>query len=159
MQISARGIFTYMGGELDFLLSFSEKAIEIALAVRRILESSKLDLVSIKMARKELKVPYMIPWIVDFSQPLDPSAFEILMEELAKNRFTLYNYIMVKGSLRFDSTVVDEQKKSIFEISATKDRMLISPRHETSFDSFLRFLETIVENFDPNATCKSIFEA
>jgi len=66
---------------------------------------------------------------------------------------------MVEGSLRFDATVVDETKKSIFEISATKDRMIVSPRYETQFDSFLRFLETVVENFDPNATCKGAYEA
>jgi len=159
MQIGTRGIFTYMGGELNFLFSFSEKAIEIALAVRRILESSKLDIISIRTAKKELKVPYLIPWIVDFSQPLDSNRCEILMEELSKNQFTLYNHIMVEGSLRFDATVVDETKKSIFEISATKDRMIISPRYETSFDSFLHFLETVVENFDPSAICKSIYEA
>jgi hypothetical protein len=158
MQIAARGIFTYLRGELDFLLNFSERAIEIALEVRRILERSRLDTVSVRTARKELKVPYMVPWIVDFSQPLDSSGCEILMEELSKNQFTLYNHIMVEGSLRFDATVVDETKKSIFEISATKDRMIVSPRYETQFDSFLRFLETVVENFDPNATCKGAYE-
>jgi hypothetical protein len=152
MQISARGIFTYLGGKLDFLLNFSEKVIEIALEVKRILEKSRLDTVSIRVARKELKVPHVVPWIVEFSQPLDSSGCEILMEELSKNHFTIYNYIVVEGSLRFDATVVDETKKSIFEISATKDRMVVSPRYETQFDSFLRFLETVVENFDPNAT-------
>lgn len=157
-QISARGAFTYNGGDLDFLFNFYEKAVEIALSVRRVIDTSKFTSVNIKTAKKELKIPYAVPWVINFSQPLDSNSCELLLEELSKNGFTIYNYVMMSGSLRFDATVADEAKKCIFDISGNERRVLISPRYETTFDSFLRFLEIVIENFDPRATCERVHE-
>lgn len=157
-QIKHTGMFTLISGDLNFLFKIIEKAIISTVRIRNIVETSRFDLFPLETAKKKLQVPYIVPWIIDFSRPFDYDDCENLIQVLAKNDFALYNYVLMSGSVILDSTVADELKKSVFTISMNSNRMVISPRYDTTFDSFLRFLQIITENFDPQAECKQTIE-
>lgn len=152
-QINHRGTFNYYGGDLNRMFDHAERAVNLVLQVRRILEQSKLQVLDIETARKHLKVPYVIPWRIDFKRELSVTDAEVLVEAIQKNGFAVYNSVISQGSTFLDGTVYDEQKKSVFAMSSDSRRMVVAPRYRNSFDSFLRFYETITENFDPEAIC------
>jgi hypothetical protein len=131
-------------------------ALGIVLAIRKIIEDSRLDLIPVRMTKKELKVPILVPWSIKFSKPLEYTDGEALVEQLERTNFTLLNPILAHGSLLLDATIVDEKKKSIFSISTGSDKMIIAPRYNVSFDSFLRFFQAIVERIDPEAICSTV---
>ena len=78
---------------------------------------------------------------------------ETLVDELEQMRFAVYNTIITEGSVRLDATILDEEKNSVFMVSSNEKHMIVSPRYQTGFDSFLRFYETVAETFDPDAMC------
>jgi hypothetical protein len=155
-RINYRGVFHYNSGSLEHMFQYANKTAGLVLEVRRILGDSKLEIRAIETATKQLLVPYVIPWRIEFKRHLEVSDVELLMEELERNRFAVYNSVVTEGSVRFDGTVFDEQKSSVFMISSDGHRMIVSPRYQNSFDSFLRFYETIAENFDPEASCVAV---
>jgi hypothetical protein len=152
-RLNNRGMFFHVGGSLEYMFDYADRATELVLQVRRILEQSKLQIVDIATERKHLKIPHLVPWAIDFKRTLDLANAELLVDELEQNKFAIYNSVMTQGSVRFDGSVFDEIKKSVFAISSDEHRMVVSPRYQTSFDSFLRFYEIIAENFDPEAKC------
>jgi len=157
--ISSQGGFTLSYGKKDFILELVNMTLKIVLRIREAIEKSHLSLVSIQMANKELKVPTLVPWIINFSRELKPADGEVLLNLIQKNRFSLCNPILMHGSILLDSTVVDEVKKSAFSINANSTQMVIAPHHDTPFDSFVRFLQVIVENIDPEAMCVTGIES
>jgi hypothetical protein len=62
------------------------------------------------------------------------------------------------GSLMFHSTVVERQKGSVFNISANKNSILLIPKYRTTFETFIIFYKSIVEQIDPNATWAKLSE-
>lgn len=158
-RINNNGLFTLIRGDLNFFFDIIRKATISTVRIRKIVEESRFDVLPLKTAKKELKVPFLVPWIIDFSRPLEYDDGENLIEILGRNNFALYNYVLMSGSVILDSTVVDELKKSVFTISMNSHRMIIAPRYDSTFDSFLRFLQTITENLDPHVECKQVIEA
>jgi hypothetical protein len=152
-RVHNRGVFHYIGGDLERMFDYSERAVDLMLQVRRILEHSKLEIVPLLTEKKELKIPHVVPWGINFKRTMDVHDAELLVEQLESTKFSVYDTVITEGSVRLDATVLDEQKNSVFMISSDEHQMVVSPRYQTTFDSFLRFYETIAENFDPDATC------
>ena len=149
------GVFHYRKGLLEEMFSYSQKAAELVLNIRRILERSKLELVDIETARKMLQVQNIIPWEIRFNREIDVNDAESMLNELRLKGFAIYNDVVTPGSVYLDATVFDERKRSVFSVTSDKHRMIVSPRHNTTFDSFLRFFETITDSFDPEASIRA----
>lgn len=157
-RIKNEGIFSLWKGEKESFFDIFNASLRMVLLVRKIIESSSFELVPVQMARKKLNVPALVPWIINFSKPLEYADGEMLVERLEKNGFRLLNSVLAQGSVLLDATVADEKKKFIFSISAGSDRMIVAPHHEVSSDSFFHFFHTIIETIDPEATCSSVEE-
>ena len=153
LQITARGIFTYFGGDMEFVLETSNRAIDLVLRTKKIIDSSRLEVVSLKTSDKELELFQLTPWRIELERSLDASEFRELFEQLEASKFAVYNSIIMEGSLHAESTILDELKRTIFTFTADSHTISISPRYESSFESFFRFYETIVERFDSGARC------
>jgi len=152
-RLNNRGIFSYLGGSPEYMFEYADRAVELVLQVRKILEQSKLEIIDIVTERKRLRVSHVVPFAISFKRTLDIANTELLIDELERNEFAIYNSAVMQGSVYFDGTVLDEVKKSVFTISTDEHRMIVLPRYRTSFDSFLRFYEAIAESFDPEAKC------
>jgi hypothetical protein len=155
LQINARGIFTYFGGDMEFLLETSNRAIDLVLRTKKIIDSSKLEVVSLKTSEKELELIQLTPWRIELERSLDLGEFQELLQQLEASNFAVYNSIIMEGSLHAESTILDEIKRTIFTLTADNHTISISPRYESSFESFFRFYQTIVERFDSGARCAS----
>lgn len=76
-----------------------------------------------------------------------------MIEVMADNGFSLFNEVRVKGSVRLNGMVIDDKKQTIFSMDVDNERINIAPIDELHFDSFMRFYKTVLESFDPNASC------
>jgi hypothetical protein len=66
--------------------------------------------------------------------------------------FSFTDYHMIEGSMAFSSTVVDEVKGSVFDISMTEREITMIPKYNTTFESFIGFLNAVREQLDEQAT-------
>jgi hypothetical protein len=148
-----RGIFHYLAGQLDCMFGYAERAVNLVIQVREILEHSKLEVIPLTTERGSRRVPYIVPWWINFKRTMDVRDGELLLEQLEDRKFSAYDTVVTEGSVHLDATVLDEQKRSIFMISSDGRHMGVTPRYQTGFDSFLRFYESVAEYFDPDATC------
>ncbi len=75
-------------------------------------------------------------------------------EEFTKNaeEFTFLDLSIEEGSLSFSATVVDELKRAVFDVSGTKNSLVLIPKYQTTFESFLRFYRYVKESLDSKAT-------
>ncbi len=159
LQINARGIFAYFGGDMEFLFETSKRAIDLVLRTKKIIDSSRVDVVPLKTSDKELELIHLTPWRIELERFLDSNEFQELLQQLEASDFAVYNSIIMEGSLHAESTILDEIKRTIFTFTADNHTIYISPRYDSSFESFFRFYQTIVERFDSGARCASQVEA
>jgi len=139
-----------------FLLSLVEFASVQVLRSKQIIEKSDFKLIPLKTEQKVFEIPKLVPWVIRFGKPLSFEDAESLVESMAKNGYTVFNYVMAKGSLRLNGMVLDEKKNSLFTIDADGEHMIVAPKEKISFDAFLRFFATIVDYFDPAATVEEV---
>jgi len=153
LQVNKRGTFSYFGGEMNFLIETSDLAINRVLRTKKIIDSSKVEVVALRTAKKKLELTQLRPWTIELERPIGPEELEDLFRELESSKFAVYNSIIMKGSLYSESTILDEIKKTVFTVTADGHRISISPRYQSSFESFFRFYQTVVERFDSGAQC------
>jgi len=159
-QIHSIGQLTIAKGEDNarrYLLEIVDFAMKDTLLTRKTIESADFKLIPIETERKTLLFPKLKPWRIKFGTPLDIKEGESLIEILKDSQFDIFNHVLAQGSLRLNGMVTDRLKNTIFTVDANAERMVIAPLQEVPFDSFLRFYQVIVENFDPNAVCE-VFE-
>jgi hypothetical protein len=159
-QIHNIGQLTVAKGESNarrFLLEIVDFAMKDTLLAKKTVESADFKLIPIETQRKILLFPKLKPWRIKFSSPLNLKEGESLIEILQESDFDVFNHVLAQGSLRLSGMVADRLKNTIFTVDANAERMVIAPLQEVTFDSFLRFYQVIVENFDPNAVCE-VFE-
>jgi len=157
-EISHNGIFSLWAEESpyesrQFLLYLSNIALKDTLISREIIETSNYELIPVKTEKKIFKIPKITPWIIKFSREIEFEDSSALIEVMTTNGFSLFNEILEKGSVRLNGMVIDDKKQTIFSIDVDDERINIAPIGEPCFDSFMRFYKTILENFDPDATC------
>ena len=153
IQVNRRGTFSYYGGEMSFLTETSDLAINRVLQTKKIIDSSKVEVVELKTAKKKLDLTQIKSWTIEFDRSIGPEELEDLFRELESNKFAVYNSVIMRGSLYAESTILDEVKKTVFTVTADSRRISISPRYQSSFESFFRFYQTVVEKFDSGAQC------
>jgi hypothetical protein len=153
LQIGRRGTFSYFGGEMSFLLETSDLAIDRVLRTKRIIDSSRIEVVPLKTASRELELIQFKPWTIELGRPIGAEELGDLFRELEASKFAVYNSIIMKGSLHAESTILDELKLTVFTVMANTHRISVSPRYQSTFESFYRFYQTIVEKFDSRARC------
>ena len=155
-EIKNTGYFTLLSSEKfepprKFLLSLVDLASVHVLRSRQIIERADFVLIPLKTEQKTFEIPKLLPWVVRFGKQLDFPDAQSLLESMVNNGYTIFNYAMTQGSFRLNGMVIDEKKRNLFTIDVDSEKMIIAPREKISFDAFLRFFATIVENFDPEA--------
>jgi len=156
-QIHNVGQLTIAKGENNarkYLLEIVDFAMKDVLVTRKTIESADFKLIPIETERKTLLFPKLKPWLIRFGTPLDIREGENLVAILQDSGFDVFNHVLAQGSLRLSGMVADRMKNTIFTVDVNAERMVVAPLQEVPFDSFLRFYQVIVEDFDPNAVCE-----
>lgn len=65
--------------------------------------------------------------------------------------FSFIDYNISEDSLHYSATVVDEDKGTIFGISGSDDRMILVPKHRTTFETFINFYRLVNETIDESS--------
>ncbi len=81
---------------------------------------------------------------------------QVLVDSMLENfeGFSFLDTHTEQGSLSFVATVVDRQKGTVFEVSASEDGIRMIPKYNASFESFLSFYRAVVEWIDDKATMR-----
>jgi hypothetical protein len=114
--------------------------------VRRISKELNFGFVS----RSNLKVPSISAGVIKLKER---EFDEAVVNEIRKSlgRFSFIDMHAEHGSFSFTSTVVDEDKGSVFDISASDDQVIIVPKFQVTFESFIELYKGIVEVIDRQA--------
>ena len=80
-----------------------------------------------------------------------------VMSEIEADFSFIDTYIQ-EDPMMFRATVVDEEKGTVFGLSGIENEIALIPKHRTTFESFIKFYNAIVENFDDSATLATFSE-
>ena len=80
---------------------------------------------------------------------IDEGAIESMIHSMTD--FSFIDTDISVGSLGMTSTVIDEKKESVFDISATERDIFIVPKFRFTFESFYTFYRGVVETIDEHA--------
>ena len=156
-KIDYKGIFTFQDGDISYINHIIDKLTYLIANSKRIIDKSKFEYEKITTQKKELLILSSAPWSIMFDKPITFGEVDSIIEQLSKeSRFKIINSYAEVGSLFWSATVTDYQKNSIFNIRSNGNKIIISPRYNNSFDSFLRFYQFFLENIKPNATIEEL---
>jgi hypothetical protein len=93
-----------------------------------------------------------------FGENRDEPALGKGEEEISDFQFSFIDTYISDDASSFSATVVDDEKGTVFGLSANNGEMVLIPKHRTTFESFVRFYESIVEDFDVTASLATFSE-
>ncbi|RMD90436.1 MAG: hypothetical protein D6813_09155 [Calditrichaeota bacterium] len=152
IHLTNRGLFSAQRASSQALRIFFDYINHIAdsiLDIKGISEAMKFEFVRGSGSLSHLQFPSIVSGIIKFSVEIDQEAVEKFISNTKD--FSFVDCDVQSGSLKFTAIVVDENKDSVFNISATESEMLLIPKYRTTFDSFYNFYELVTENLDNNA--------
>ncbi len=88
---------------------------------------------------------------------LDKTGITNLKERL--NSFSFVNDFMKEGSFGYYATIIDEDKGSLFHITANNNQIIVVPKFNYTFESFIDFYRGVVEVVDEKASFHTLDEA
>jgi hypothetical protein len=163
-EISHDGCFTLWATEntgvepRQYLLKLVNTTLKDALMARKAIETANFEIIPVKTEKRTFEIPNLTPWIVNFKREIRYEDGKTLIGVLARSGFSAFNYNRVEGSLRLSGMIVDLKKNSVFTFDLNNQSMTVAPHGKVPFDSFLRFYQTLVEEFDPDALCTELKE-
>jgi hypothetical protein len=93
-----------------------------------------------------------------FGRRRDVFTEELKLQDSEPSEFSFIDTTILEGSLVFSATVIDEFKGTIFGLSGGENEILLIPKHNTTFESFVRFYRLIVEDLDKDAELSILSE-
>lgn len=152
-RITDEGKFTFVHGDIDFLFRIINDILSYVLTTKAIIDKAKIEFIPVNMGKKEVKLPKLIPLDIVFSREIDYSEIEKLVDSMSSQGFEIFDMALIPGSIHLSGTVVDKNKKNMgFNITGNSNRVTLSPRKDTNFDTMLQFYKMITEKLDLKAT-------
>ncbi|MFC6954630.1 hypothetical protein [Halorubellus litoreus] len=148
------GEFVMKGGDASYF--FNDIVKEFALKrVKRMneqIQSTKLDLVK----EDELERIDKQSLEIQLSNALEYEDREDFISELEDGQFYPYEINTERGSLLLTGRLIDEQNGGMLSLTTDGKKLTILPKHNSRFDSILRFYRFLVENVDPSASVQEL---
>lgn len=133
---------------LSLFFNYLNKIKDPILKLSQVSKALKFDIVS---DRSNLKFASVEAGIIKLRErEINSYLTEKLTEEL-KDNFSFIDTHTENGSLSFTATVIDENKGSVFDISACESEILLVPKYRVTFESLLGFYRGIAESIDERA--------
>ena len=141
-QRRLRYVSKHVSQKLTPLIIGGNKFNIVSLMSGKILFSAKLD-------------TYMIDKLFDSFQDEEYGHTE---EGLQLPNFSFMDTNVKEGSVTYSATVTDEDKGTIFGISGNEQNMILIPKHNTTFESFINFYRLVNEMIDDSSTMQLFSE-
>ncbi len=156
-RITNMGRFAFAHGDLDFLFNIINEVLAKVLETKALIEKARIEFIPVNMGRKEVKLPKVIPVDIVFSREIDFSEVERLVENMAGEdfNFEIFDMLLMQGSIHLSGTIVDRNKNIGFNITGTSEKITLSPRKDTNFDSMMQFYKMITERLDLKAEIRA----
>ncbi|MBU7025899.1 MAG: hypothetical protein HXS48_03075 [Theionarchaea archaeon] len=157
LRVNAEGIFTLKTANkqtIDLFLKLLDRIIEETLDLMKTAEELGFSSEKLETERKVLTIPCVEPGEIQMETKLTMEDAKEMLRSMEKEGFSAIDTLIDEGSLSLSATVMDSNKGSVFDISASESKITLIPKYRTSFDSFLRFFAFITENVDKMATFK-----
>lgn len=153
-RITERGRFTFVYGNIDFLFNIINDILTHVLVTKSIIDKAKIEFIPVNMGKRELRLPKLIPLDIVFSREIDYSEVEKLVNNMTGEaiNFEIFDMALIPGSIHLSGTIVDKNKSTAFGIIGNSNKITLSPRKDTNFDSMLQFYKMIIERLDLNST-------
>jgi len=157
LKIDSRGKFTLKkmnSKNFDLLFELVEEVIENVLELKEITQEIRFTEEEVESGNLSITVPKVEAGEVTFDREFTRVLAEDFVEG-TRNRdrvdFSFTDVTMQAGSLDFSAQVVDENRNSFFNISATADEMRIVPETNCSFPSLIEFYFCVLQLVDGSA--------
>jgi hypothetical protein len=152
-RITNMGKFTFTHGDIDLLFEIINDILSRVLETKSIIDKAKIEFIPINMGKKEVTLPNLIPLDIVFSREIDYVEMEKLLDNMGGEdfNFEIFDMLLAPGSICLSGTILDRNKNIAFNITANLEKITLSPRKDTYFDSMLQFYKLITERLDLNA--------
>ena len=119
--------------------------------------------VSQKTEWNKFKIPKLMSGEISFNTKLNSSLIDQLFhsfkdEEMGRTEegmdlpnFSFIDTNQSDGPVYYSATVVDEDKGTIFGISGSDTKLVLVPKHRTTFESFINFYRLVNETIDESS--------
>jgi hypothetical protein len=146
LRVNAEGIFTLKTinrQTVDLFREILDKIIEETLDLMKTAEDLRFSSERFETERKILMIPCVEPGEIQMEAKLTMEDAKEMLRSMEERGFSAIDALIDEGSLSLSATVVDSDKGSVFDISASESKITLIPKYRTSFDSFLRFFAFI----------------
>ncbi len=161
LRVNGEGIFTLKTANrqtVDLFLELLDEIMDETLSLMKTAEELRFSSEELKTERKVLTIPCVEPGEIQMETKLTMADAKEMLKSMEEEGFSAIDALIDEGSLSLSATVMDSNKGSVFDISASESRITLIPKYRTSFDSFLRFFAFITENIDQSATFKKFWD-
>lgn len=152
-RITEMGRFTFVYGNIDFLFDIINDILTHVLIAKSIIDKAKIEFIPVNMGIREVRLPKLVPLDIVFSREIDYSEVEQLINNMTGEAFSfeIFDMALIPGSIHLSGTIVDKNKNIAFSITGNSNKVTLSPRKDTSFDSMMEFYKMVTERLDLKA--------
>jgi hypothetical protein len=152
-RITHVGEFVFIHGDLDFLFGIINMVLSKVLETKKVIEKAKIEFIPVNMGKREIKLPKVIPVDIVFSREVDFPEMDKLIDDMSGEdfNFEIFDMSLIPGSIHLSGTILDRNKNIAFNITGNSDKITLSPRKDTNFDSMMQFYKMITEKLDLKA--------
>lgn len=157
LKIDTSGKFTILTvneESFNILFDLLKEIVESVLELRDVARRIKFQKREVVSGNLEVSVPEVSSGEVQFDQDISLMQAEEFVRS-AKSRedlnFSFSDVTKQAGSLNFSAQVADENRGSLFNISATSESMRIIPKQRCSFPSLVEFYLGVIQLLDGGA--------
>jgi hypothetical protein len=156
-RITTAGRFAFAHGSLDFLFDTINEILSKVLETKAVIQRAKIEFIPVNMGRKEIKLPKVVPLDIVFSREVEFTEMEKLIDNMTGEdfNFDIFDMSLISGSIHLSGTIIDKNKNIAFNITGNSEKITLSPRKDTGFDSMMRFYKMISERLDVKAEVKA----
>lgn len=173
LRITNDGLFLLRSNNRKTLRIVEEVVDQVLSEQRRLRSVSKQVLTtkkSIQIGNNTMNVAKLMSGKILFNIQLDAYLVEKLFsnfqdfdyghteEGLDLPNFSFIDTNVHEGSVTFSATVIDEDKGTIFGISGNRNTMLLVPKHNITFESFLNFYRFVNQTIDESSNLRLFSE-
>lgn len=157
IRIDTSGKFTLETVNQESFNILFELLSEVVVNVLELLDVAnqiKFEKREVEPGNVKLEVPEVSSGEIDFDHPvtlMQAESFISATRDSDDLNFSFADVTKEAGSLDFSAQVTDENRGSLFNVSATEQSMRIVPKHDCSFPSLIEFFLAVIQLLDGGA--------
>jgi len=157
LKIDTSGKFTLQTVNEDsfnILFDILGEVVESVLELREVANNIQFEKREVMPGNLKIQVPEVSSGEIDFDQQVTLMQAENFIKGTKNSddlNFSFADVTKQAGSLDFSAQVTDENRESLFNVSATEQSMRIVPKQDCSFPSLVEFYLAVIQMLDGGA--------